>query len=337
MQQPVSKYLLAEIQAKVPDSPALAKLLIRVLHISSSSVYRKIGGEVPFTLEEMLTIARYFQISIDKYVLHDEVLSNVKYSALSHSSKNPVAYLETLLNHAEQIVKLPEPEIWYASQEIPVFYYGLEPDLLAFKLFMWSRMGNIEDSSMTQRFAPDSYLEASPEIQLLGMDIFNRISSLPVLELWSGNYLLHTLRQIQAAHYDKMLVSENVAEILLDGLVNLLNQLETMATHSTRRPGESANMKIYYNDIAYTNNTVLVRSQNEPKAVLASFDNPHFVVFSNPDALWRMQNWLESIRRKSVMISGGERHRIALFEHYRDEVERTREKVRMGEGKMERW
>ncbi len=324
---------ISAVQAKIPPELSVPQVLGDLLGQSASNLYRKLRGDVPFTLEEVLKIAHHFSVSIDACAFESPSWVVGELPAGRQAPYSPVDYLALLEKQLMWVTALPQAGVLYAAQEVPVFYYLLEPELLAFKLFMWGRTnGHTPDDDGLTPFHPDTFQAVWPGLEPLRSRVLAAYFSLNTEELWTATLLEHTLRQIAVARYARMYESSDTAERLYRALLRTLEHMEASAAEGKRPGTGGGRLALYFNDVAYTNNTVLVIGQGEPVAVFSSYDNPYFLVVRQSSVLRRMHTWLNSIRQQTMPISvGGERLRHALFAHYRHQVMAAWEKNDRGE------
>jgi len=323
---------IAAIASKVPPGMALPNVLVELLGLNISTVYRKLRGDTPFALEEMLKMANHFSVSIDAYGLESSSLVLGELPALLQTSQTPVDYLAMLDKQLAWMASLTQVEVWYATQEVPIFYYFLEPELLAFKLFMWNRTNGHAADHAHASFHPDEFQAHWPDVEPLRARMLATYFKTDTLELWPAMMLEHTLRQIAVARHMQMFTSADTAPGLYRALLRTVEYMGAWAKEAKRPGPDGGQFTLYFNDVAYTNNTVLVCSNDEPVAVLSAYDNPHFLVVCQPLVVHRMFNWLNTIRQQAIQISGGgERFRQALFDHYQQQVMAAWEKTDRGE------
>ncbi len=68
--------------------------------------------------------------------------------------------------------------------------------------------------------------------------------------------------------------------------------------------------------MTFTNNMFIVHAPR-PVAVMATVDNPNFILLRQPEVVHHIASWLESVRSRSIRISGeGEQYRYFLFKHW---------------------
>jgi len=319
MEREFSTYLIEAVRQQLPAEISLPRVLTDLLGQSASNIYRKIRGDVPFTLNEVLLISHHFGISIDAFTLAGKLLTNIQYPALYAHVNSPEDYLNQLNAQLEFIGTLNTPGIVYAAQETPLFYYMLQPELLAFKLFMWQKTHWLSEAeARVQLFSHAGFQKQWPGIEPLSRSILKKYFSVPAIEMWSVHALSHTLRQIQAAQQSRFLETDAEAKSLIHAVRSMVDTFETMLRSGKRTVHGNAPLTVYYNDIEYTNNTVLVSSQGETVAAFTAYDNPHFLVTGQSQALVRLSHWIENVRRLAIPIStDGERHRTALLDHFR--------------------
>lgn len=132
--------LIEALKEKLPPKTNLANLLMDTLYIGREAIYRRLRGEVPFTLEEAALISRKLGVSLDKIV-------GVSFSANAVFDLNVVdhddpfnAYF-TILSRYVKIFRAfqddPTTALGTSSNTIPQTLY-LKHDLLSkFRLFKW--------------------------------------------------------------------------------------------------------------------------------------------------------------------------------------------------------
>lgn len=130
--------LIEALKEKLPPKTNLANLLMDTLYIGREAIYRRLRGEVPFTLEEAALISRKLGVSLDKIV-------GVSFSANAVFDLNVVdhddpfnAYF-TILSRYVKIFRAfqddPTTALGTSSNTIPQTLY-LKHDLLSkFRLF----------------------------------------------------------------------------------------------------------------------------------------------------------------------------------------------------------
>jgi hypothetical protein len=250
---------------------------------------------------------------------------------LLHGDQTPETYLALLLGQLESLTALPQPEVWYASQETPLFYYTLQPELLAFKLYMWQKT-RWTQTPLPPVFSAERFYAQWPGAEVLRRHILQRYFSVPALELWSAHALEHTLRQIQVARHGRFLHENGGWQTLLNAVGGMLDTVGLMARTGKRTAYGDAPLSVCFNDIDYTNNTVLIRSRGATVAAYTVYDNPNYLVTRQPQALQRLETWIDTVKRQAIPIGNdGERYRSALLDHYRRQLDAAAQRLERGD------
>lgn len=322
----IQRNLFRCIQEKLGTDVAMAKVLEQVLNQRAANIYKKIKGEIGLSLEECNILLSYFKIP--SHVVFQEAplaLAGFRHAATDSNQNNALDFLQGIQRALAALRQLPHIEIWYASNEIPLFYYLLYPELTAFKLYVWNKTNWQHDyPDLTEQitFSPDVIYAAYPEIENIQQQLSNLYFSCPATEFWPKHLLEHTLNQIQVC-YSTGELGYPLKQKILDQLSDMLIFMQDMAVNGKRKDGK-ANFELYLNDIAYTSNTILIRSNKQAAQLFTVLDNPNHISTNDAAIMFKVQNWLERIRLNTVKISReGERFRNGLFLHYNKRVKES--------------
>ena len=132
--------LIKAMNEKLPNGTNLANTLIDMLYLGKEAVYRRLRGEVPFTLAEAAMISQKMGVSLDK-LAGTNVYSNAIFDLNIIRQTDP---LETYYSIVDNYVKIfrdlnhdPSSELCTSSNMIPQTFY-LKYELLSkFRMFKW--------------------------------------------------------------------------------------------------------------------------------------------------------------------------------------------------------
>jgi len=319
------QYLFDEIGRNSQSDTVLALEIVDLLQQSKSNVYKKMNGKVPFSVQEVMAIARHFGVSIDQYVHHangpyDKITFD--YSLPRHRANTPETFLEKVRSDLESIARIPESRIAYASNEIPLFHSMICRNLFAFKLFVWCRTNWKLTETMDKKFDVETFYAQWPSLEKHRNAIIDLYQRIPSKEYWSRSVMDNVLHQIRYYSAGQFFADDKMPQILRDELLDMLNQrAETAATskklHPT--PDTSATFDLYLNEIAYTNNIIILYQSDRPIGVYATMDNPNFLRSIDPHFCQRMHQWVLQIEECSFHTSN-EYHRASLFDYLKQKV-----------------
>ena len=160
--------LVKAMNEKLPNGTNLANTLIDILYLGKEAVYRRLRGEVPFTLAEAAAISRKMGVSLDK-LAETNVSSNAIFDLNIVRQTDP---LETYYSIVDNYVKIfrdlnhdPSSKLCSASNIIPQTFY-LKYELLSkFRMFKW--MYQFEKIDIEKHFEDmeieDKFLEKQRE------------------------------------------------------------------------------------------------------------------------------------------------------------------------------
>ena len=125
--------LIEAAKEKVPTGANLANTLMDILYIGKEAIYRRLRGEVPFTLAEAAVISRKLGISLDKMIGVSFSNNAVFDLNVVHHSNTFETYHDILtryVNAFDSIREDPTTEMATSSNILPQALY-LKHDILS--------------------------------------------------------------------------------------------------------------------------------------------------------------------------------------------------------------
>lgn len=324
-------YLLETIESRYPKRADAIEALATLLHIGKDGIYRRMRGDSVMSPDEMELLARTYNISLDTHVFRRSDAVMWSFNPFVKTVHTFEDYLQQVLTDANMINRLPNVEVMYATAEIPLFYYIFQPEIFAFKLYVWGRTTWRFDWLEKRKFSfdviPPPLLEKANEIH----KIYRNIGS---QELWSLNILDNTLNQIEFHVNSGAFADPKDALLLMDKMLNLANHLETMAKIGKKfaygtSPEAAPNVRfeLYHNEMVYTNNTIFVKSP-AARIVITTVGNPNFIKTTDERMCDYTENWLNGIIPSCNPISlSGEKNRKYFFDRLRRRIEAIRNRI----------
>ena len=301
----------------------------KLLGIGKDAVYRRFRGDTLLTPDELVLLCRKFNISMDRYIYDDADTIFFKYNPISRPIEHVDDYFSFICNDLESITKLPNAEVFYASSEIPIFYYCSSPELISFKLYVWGRtIWNLQ-YLQNQSFHFDLFSHQTLALATNMSSLYNKI---PSTELWSNQIVDYTLSQIEYVAKSGGFKDKSDALLIYSKLEELMDHLKNMAYHGKKfRPNQSpefgTEFQLYHNEMVYTNNTILVRSKNG-HTIYSSYCNPNFLKSSDENLYRQTNEWFQHLFQKSNSISKhSEKERNWFFNKLKTKIASSREHI----------
>ena len=228
--------LIKAMNEKLPNGTNLANTLIDMLYLGKEAVYRRLRGEVPFTLAEAATISQKMGVSLDK-LAGTNADSNAIFDLNIIRQTDP---LETYYSIVDNYVKIfrdlnrdPSSELCTSSNMIPHTFY-LKYELLSkFRMFKW--IYQFEKIDIEKHFEDieivDKLLEKQREFVRESQEFGH------TEYIWDDKlfiYLINDIKYFASVH----LISHEYVQKLKKELLQLLDELEGIATRGAFKTGQ---------------------------------------------------------------------------------------------------
>ena len=116
-----------------------ASMMADLLNISEDSAYRRIKNPRSLRADELIILAKEFDIDLNKLAQTNPNWLSGEYKPLNFDSYTSSDFYKELEAKLDRCIHLPHSQITYGAKEIPFFYYMWFPALAAFKTFIWNR------------------------------------------------------------------------------------------------------------------------------------------------------------------------------------------------------
>ena len=319
----LQKDLFNYIKASLPPHISMADAIAELLNISYDSVYRRIRGEKPISLDELKILCEHFKLSLDQVLqLHtDKVLfTDLEANGPVNNFKE---YQEGLLQQLKYFNSFQKKQLLYLSKDLPVFYNFYFEDLTAFRSFFWSRSILNDPAFENKNFSLTNF-DAAAYFEL-GQKIIQEYNQIPCSELWNYESINSTISQIE--YYKEAGIFETVADLnrVVDSCDAMLQHVQKQAEKGYKFfPGaaeQGASLKMYVNEIILGNNSIMVELDDTKIAIIN-----HVVLkyISTTDKKFTDKTFhnFQNLVSRSVLISGaGERERNKFFRSMREKLQ----------------
>ena len=310
--------LIEVMKEKIPDGVNLANTLMDILYIGKEAVYRRLRGEVPFTLNEASIISKKLGVSLDQ-IVGISYTNNAMFDLNLLHYSDPIKTYYTLLNHYLKVFESlhddPTSELSTASNMIPQTFYLKYENLSKFRLFKW--MYQNEKVNCVKYF---SELNISDELKQAQKDFVNATLYIQTTNyIWDSMmffYLVNDIKYFASIH---LITDEEVIK-LQEELLQLLDDLENIASKGKFETGKDVH--IYISNINFGATYSYVETSSLQLSLIRIF-SINSITSSDKDMCKSMKEWIQSLRKFSTMISeSGEMQRIQFFKKQREIVEK---------------
>jgi len=296
MELNLNKRLVENVLKHIPKNKKAVIYLVNTLNISRESAYRRMRGDIPFTVEELITLAIKLEFSIDD--IYDREKQNHEFFDYSRIESNSSNFFLIMLKKYNELLE----EIGYSKKVeatmafntfSPPFFTNFD-NLFRFSYYKWLYQDNDTyrnalyseialpgDIVMHQRKMRGSILKGNDVTLILDMNIF-----------------LNLIKEIQYFYQRKLLNAEELF-LLKEETLHLIEQYGNMAQTGVNG---STKIQLYLSSLAVNSNTIYYKYDDKMDPLFWIFTvNP--VVIKNDEFASIQLKWLNSLKRQSALIS----------------------------------
>lgn len=321
MANTINEKLIASIKQYIPKDKTIAGVLMELLALGKESTYRRLRGEIPFTVDEVVKISSRFGISIDD-VITDSGVVTTKWITLNMSKfYQPETYIQ---QHSENLISFahafkamqsdPNAGIRCAFSNMPHVFLADYPHLYQFWHYKWNYLmkGSKPDFAFSDMVIPEALTELEKNTMyqsykvpkttcILSRDIFkNMINDIGFFS-------------------SQLLISEDELQKMKSELLNLINETETM-TETGHYPS-GAEIMIYLSKLVIDSSYYHFESEEESYCLQQTFYIDK-LGFTNHKFCNKQKDWIDLLKRTSLLLTqNGDRQRFDFFKTQRDLVQ----------------
>lgn len=308
--------LIRIINAKTPHDENPVDLLMTVLPLKKEAAYRRLRGEIPFTLEEAAQIAVRLDISLDQLLqLPKDGL--YKATMLRMNNPNPLkAYCQTAgqVIDALRLVKSdPDARLISVTNLLPISYLFNYPALSKFRLFKFLYQCRAETTPQKM-----SDITIPPEVHHVEEAWCEEVRQVATRIIWTRDLFVSLASDLQYFLSAGLINGSEVEKIKEECFLSI-DELERDAARGQMDTGKS--LSVYLSDIYFDASYVVMESAHFKACSIGVFDVNYFSSIE-PDLCDEMKRWIDSLMKYAILISrSGGIERVNFFNRQRMLVE----------------
>ncbi len=313
MKDRLSDKLISAIEESMPPRTNLAGYLTKELFISKEAAYRRLRGDVPFTLEEASIIANKLNISLDKLSGNDNSGAIINMSLIKHqnSLENYDETIVRFLNITEQLQGDPSAQLHWATNMIPFILCEPYMYITKFRIARWLHQSNNITGTLSD-------IEINKKTLLLQSEVATRFRNIPVsLYIWDTEIISSFIKQVQLFSNLRILVKEDIYKIK-EELYALIDDMEKIAADGCFNNGGRA--YIHLSNINLEASYGYIESDSIQISTIRIYAI-NIIDSRHPDICRLQKEWIHSLRRYSTLITeSSEMERLKFFNKQREYV-----------------
>ncbi|MDR3058559.1 MAG: helix-turn-helix domain-containing protein [Prevotella sp.] len=303
METELRRKITAKILAKIPSYLNPVDFLYDVLGISKESIYRRIKGEVSFTLEDLIKISSRLFISLDEIVytsLNNEpgqqpILFQSQSDKLFNPQQTFLDFLSAYIHNLDKTSKAKKLEVMVAANRLMILTAVNFDYLFKFYYYRWIHQTQLKplDFSLSDIVLSDSLLAKQRKLKT-----YKRSGNHTyILDIY---FLRNTIREIQY-YYDRQLISDSEILLLQNDLYKFIDVMEYIIKQGDQIEG-------------YTNYIYLSSTQIDSSGLYSKYDDKEAINLwisyginirsTNARMCKTYLSWFNSLKKYSTLISG---------------------------------
>lgn len=308
--------LLKALRDIIPSNSQLANRLIDTLYIGKEAVYRRLRGEVHFSLEEASVISEKLGISLDGIM---GTISNrrrpftFKMAKFSNPDETDYQLINEFVEFLEFIKDNPDTQMGTAAKMIPDALHLQYKHITQFHLFKW--LYQYDNLNTIKKFENVKGTDRLLRILENMKNLLSHIkSSYYIFDKMVFQNIVDDIK-----YFEKIgLVSAEDIKLLKEDLFICLDNLENLAAKGVNEAGNKTD--IYISNITFEAGFSYIQSDKYNLSSIRAFtmydiSSVDEIIFDNS------LKWMNSLKRASTLISeSGEIPRMSFLKTQREIV-----------------
>ena len=320
----LQQQLFNHLKERLPSHLSLVDSLCDLLDLSSDSVYRRIRGEKPITLNELKKICEHYNLSLDQLLQlqNDSVL--FQSPGIMEDHEDFINYMKRGLAQFKYFNSFKKAEILYLCKDSPIWNFFLFPEIAAFKTFFWSKTINNHRSLATKTFSIEEF--PYTDCYVMGQQMLEEYNKISSVELWNLESIHSTINQIAYYRDAGNFKSKWDLDTVISSFHQMIDHLQLQAEKGVKfLPGATdishkAPHQFYVNELILGNNTMVIDLDGK-KLSMITYSVFHYLFTSDTRFSTKVISSFDTLLSRSTLISKtGEKDRNRFFNSFREKI-----------------
>ena len=296
MDSELNKKLVTTILKHISENKKPINYLVNTLKISRESAYRRMRGDISFTLQELVLLTADLEFSIDS--VFEQERQNRSFYDYTRNEKNPYDFFVLMLKkYSELFEKLSfakRLETIMAFNSFPPPFCASFSNLFKFVYYKWQYQNKeiARTESYSNLVMPDSVFVFQRKLK------GSLIQGKNVTLILDVNIFLNLIKEIQYFYNRKLLTNEELA-LIKEDTIRLIEQYEEITRTGTLG---GTRIQLYLSSLCVNTNTIYYSFDDKIEPLFWLFTiNP--VIIQNVGFVSMQMKWLNSLKRQSALIT----------------------------------
>jgi len=309
--------IATKILSNIPPRVKLVDYLMEALNISRESVYRRIRGDISFTLEEIAKLSVDLKFSVDELIIkdmHSRVFFDLHLSKTQSPSDNYVIVFEQHFQDLFNLAIAKEVESTEMLNRVPLEFIVFFTHLYKFSYYRW--MHQNQESSLKYFYSDVTLPETLICLQQKAIDNMKKLKSSTFI--FDSNIFFNLIQEVQY-YYKRKLITEDECDLIKNDLLELVNMVENIAQTGFNKCGTRNNLYLSSINIESSSRYVMYDEQIKSQFYITGMEP---ITISHPNLCGIHKKWLDSMRKYATLITqSNEILQVRYFNKQRSLVE----------------
>ncbi|MDH6354877.1 hypothetical protein M2132_001210 [Dysgonomonas sp. PH5-45] len=301
MNQILKKGIINNILAKIPAHLNPVDFLQDALNLSKESVYRRIKGEVSFSLTDIIKLSSVLSFTLEEIITDNDEASDpppVTFNFRSNEMLEPQkTFSEILLAYVtdkEKLTKAKNVEVTVASNRLMILTSVYFDHLFKFYYYKWTQQTQQVslNFSLSDIVLPQDIIELREKLKTVstvGLHTY-------ILDI---NFLKSTIQAIEY-YYKRKLISEDEVVLLQKDLYAFIDIME----YTIKQKTDFGNVTNIYLSTAQIESSGLYCKCDDEEKISLWISFGVTISSKSPEICKTYKSWLNSLKKYSSLITG---------------------------------
>ncbi|MDR3338808.1 MAG: hypothetical protein LBT25_01720 [Candidatus Symbiothrix sp.] len=234
------KLIIEKLLERIPPHIKPIDYLMEVLDISKESMYRRLRGDISFTLEEMTKLSIELKFSLDELIETGKE-THIFFNLSSMPVENPSdVFLIMLRQHyqcIQDIINGENTESLITVNSIQPIFTVFFDNLFRFQYYRW--MHQNQDASLKYHYSDIEVPKEIASLQQQLKSVSRKVTNLTFI--FNSNIIENLIQEIHY-YYKRRLIDEETFHVLKGEVSDFVDMVEEIARTGNLDPGTKINL-----------------------------------------------------------------------------------------------
>ncbi|WP_298900389.1 hypothetical protein [uncultured Psychroserpens sp.] len=298
-----------------------------VLDIGYDAAYRRVTMKTNLSLEESITLAKFYKISLNKlYEVGSQNTILTEKSPIISNASDLEDYFRKSIENLKPLTQLKSASILYSAKDIPLFYTLKDSYITRYKIYVWLKLTNKEMTKNKISF--DDFISTIPTSLLeQAFELGQTYNYINITEFWNDNTINGTLQQI-VYFFESQLLSKRIALKICDDLEDIIHHVEKQTIQqSIINSKNNASYNLYKSDLLTMSNIIMVKTTHK-KAFFVPYTVLEYLKIEHDETCAIMDDFFSrQMTNSKLLVHSGEKDRTLFFNKMLQKINKLRNQI----------